>query len=500
MHKLFELVIPIGIDTFVNLKTEFNVHLAPAHEIVVEVPLPSVGNCNSYLDLVEDFADASLICERLGTCANERAMRWSKSGHIHVIHLELSGYCPEVMAFELAWMAILLDWPNSEAEPLRAHYEQIREARSDHADNIQYAQLLFPEIADHYLGNLVMGAYHEWEDTELLRAELQLHPERQYGFFISRSLSQGSLPVLSSDGEIVVPLDASLEKVLEAAGYESEKLLPAKLLMTEREASFIAHHAVVGVRAEDVINAIACGNDFVRRIQIDPDSRDLLSFTGRPAEATEKPSAYVGELSGCAMLQCTGFTILLLNAELVDGSARAAQADQLRSLEVSLHDGGSPHPVVDLKWETLNDELFEQLCYDYLYALPMFDRHRLEKIGKSRSRDGGRDIVAWTNSAAPMFRPPVKYIFQCKHIGANASLTPKHFTAVSDVIEQYSSGGYGVMCSGYIDATLHDRIDAIAARRSADVLKVDRFQLERFLSRRPHLVERYFPDHSNENT
>src|SRR5690606_5470280 len=142
-------------------------------------------------------------------------------------------------------------------------------------------------------------------------------------------------------------------------------LLPAKLVMTERGASFIAQHDVVGVRVEDVLNAIACGDDFVRRIQIDPDSRDLLSFVGRPVGAIEKQSAYVGELSGCAMLQCTGFTILFLNAEPVDGSARAAQADQLRSLEVSLHDGGSPHPVVDLKWETLNDELFEQLCYDY---------------------------------------------------------------------------------------------------------------------------------------
>lgn len=498
MQKLFELVIPEDVNTLANLTTEFNARLAPDHELIVEVPLPSVGNCNSYLDLVEDFADASLVCERLGSCATERAMRWSKSGHLHVIHLELSGYFPQVMALELARMAILLDWPSCETESLSTEYDEIREARSDHVDNIQDTQLLFPEIADHYLGNLVMGAYHEWEDAELLKAELQLHPERRYGFFISRSLSQHGLPVLSSDGQVVVPLDVSLEKVLEAAGYEREKLLPAKLVMTEREASFIAHHDVVGVRAEDLINAIACGDDFVRRMQIDPDSGDLLSFRGRPAGASEKPCAHVGELSGCAMLQCTGFTILFLNAESVDGWARAAQADQLRSLEVSLHDGGLPPPMVDLKWETLNDELFEQLCYDYLYAQPLFDRHRLEKIGKSRSRDGGRDIVAWTNPAAPKFRPPVKYIFQCKHIGANASLTPKHFTAVSDVIEQYSAGGYGVMCSGYIDATLHDRINAIAAARSVDVLKVDRFQLERFLSRRPHIVERYFPARSKE--
>ena len=492
MPKPIELVVPEDADTLEDVATEFAARLTPDHELVVEVPLPSVGNSNSYLDLVQDFADASLICERLGACASDRAMRWGKSGHMNVIHLELRGYVPDVMALELARMAIFLDYPNCEAESLRDEYDEVREASFDYEDNIHQERLLFPEIADHYLGNLVMGAYYEWEDAELLRAQLQLHPERRYGFFILRSVSPDGLPVLSSDGQLIVPVEVSLEKVLEAVGYGDEKLLPAKMVMTEREASFIADHAVVGVRAEDVINAIACGDDFVRRMQTDPDSHDLLSFQGRVAGTTDEPSAHVGELSECAALNCTGFTILFLDAEPVAGRERAAQADRLRSLEVSLHDGGSPHPMVDQAWDALDDELFEQLCYDYLYSLPLFDRHRLEKIGKSRSRDGGRDIVAWTNPAPPMFRPPVKYIFQCKHIGADASLTPKHFQSVSDVIEQYGAGGYGVMCSGYIDATLHDRIDAIAARRSVDVRKVDRFQLERFLSRRPHLVERYF--------
>jgi hypothetical protein len=497
VQQPLELVLPESASTLADAATAFAANIASGHKFVVEVPLPSVGHSNSYLDLVQDYADASLICERLGACASDRTIRWGKSGYTHVIHLELRGYDREVMALQLAWMAIFLDWPNCEVESLRAQYDEVRGASVDHEEDIHQARLLFPEIADHYLGNLVMGAYHEWDDAELLRAELQRYPERRYGFFISRSVNPDGPPVLSSDGQLIVPSEVSLEKVLEDLGYDGEKLLPAEMVMTGHGASFTAAHAVVGVRAEDVFKAIACGDDFFWRVQASSDSHELLSFQGRLGGMSDEPIARLGELSGCAALNCTGFTILFLDAEPVAGSHRAALADRLRSLEVGLRDGGSPSPAVELEWAALDDELFEQLCYDYLYAQPLFDRSRLEKIGKSRSRDGGRDIVAWTNPAPPMVRPPLKYIFQCKQIGPDASLTPKHFQSVSDVIEQYDAGGYGIICSGYIDATLHDRVDAIAARRGVDVRKVDRFQLERFLYRRPHLVERYFRSRSD---
>jgi len=497
VRKPFKLVLPEGAHTLEDIAAAFATNLDAAQPLIVEVPLPSVGNSNSYLDLVQDFSDASLICERLGACASNRSMQWSKAGHEHVILLELEDYVPDAMALELAWMAILLDYPNCEADSLRSAYDEVREAWADHEINIPNVRLLFPEIADHYLGNLVMGAYYEWEDADLLRAELERHPERRYGFFISRSLSSDCSPVLSSDGQLIVPSGTSIEDVMRAVGYDGERLLPAEMVMTTSQASFAANHAVVGVRAEDVFSAIACGDDFVRRMQADPDSHDLLGFQGRPYASINDLPAGIGELSGCAALGCIGFTVLFLDAEPVASWQRTAEADRMRSLEISIRAGGSPATGMDLAWEKLDDELFEQLCYDYLYANPFFDKHRLEKIGKSRSRDGGRDIVAWTSPAPPMFRPPVKYIFQCKHIGADASLTPKHFRSVSDVIEQYGAGGYGVMCSGYIDATLHDRVDSIAARRNVEVRKVDRLQLERFLSHRPSLVERYFGNRSN---
>lgn len=457
----------------------------------VDVPLPSVGSSSSHLDLADDFLDASLIAEHLGACATRRSMSWAKVEYLNVIRLELDGYEPQTMSLELARMAIFIDYLNHGTEGLRDEYERVRELRCDYEDSLEQSELLFPEIADHYVGNLIMS-YGEWEDPEVLREHLQLHPERRYGFFVTRSIRSGGRAVLSSDGELILPADVPLAEVLESVGYGGEAIAPAQMVMTEQEASFIGDHVVVGVPSELVTQAMACGDEFVRRTQSDPGSYDLVAFRGRVACSDGEPSAVVGDLSGFAALRCSGFTIVFFTADPRSTAERAAQASVLQSLATGLHDGGSAKPAPDLPWERLDDELFEQLCWDYLYASPQFDRDRLEKIGKSNSRDGGRDIVAWTNRAPPFYRAPVKWIFQCKHIRADDSLTPKHIKSIGDVIDQYDAGGYGVMTCGYIDATLHDRVDSICARRGAEVRKVDRFLLQAFVSARPHLVEKYF--------
>ncbi len=59
VRKAFELVLPEDADTLAAVATAFAARLNPDRELVVEVPLPSVGHSNSHLDLVQDFADAT---------------------------------------------------------------------------------------------------------------------------------------------------------------------------------------------------------------------------------------------------------------------------------------------------------------------------------------------------------------------------------------------------------------------------------------------------------
>lgn len=256
----------------------------------VDIPLPSVGSSSSHLDLADDFLDASLIAERMGALATRRSMSWAKVRHLNVIRLELDGYEPQAMALELARMAIFLDYPNLETDGLRDEYERVWEPRHDYEDSLEQSELLFPEIADHYFGNLVMS-YGEWDDPESLRVHLQRHPERRYGFFVTRSIRIGGRGVLSSDGELILPSDAPLTDVLESVGYGGEALLPARMVMTEQEASFIGDHVVVGVPSEIVTQAMACGDEFVRRTQSDSNSYDLVAFRGRVVGADDEPSA-----------------------------------------------------------------------------------------------------------------------------------------------------------------------------------------------------------------
>lgn len=89
-------------------------------------------------------------------------------------------------------------------------------------------------------------------------------------------------------------------------------------------------------------------------------------------------------------------------------------------------------------------------------------------------------------------QPAKKWIFQCKFIASDHALAGSK-VVVSDVIDQYSAAGFGVMTNEVIDSTLYDKLDAIAQRRSIELDTWDGRRLQRFMRIRPDLMERYFP-------
>ena len=110
-------------------------------------------------------------------------------------------------------------------------------------------------------------------------------------------------------------------------------------------------------------------------------------------------------------------------------------------------------------------------------------------MGKSRSRDGGRDIVFETECLG---KPSTKWIVQCKLIRDDGSLTSKK-VEVSDTIDQYGADGFCVMTTGLIDATLHDKLEGIKRTRSIQYDTWSRLELEHFLVRHLEIVQHYFP-------
>jgi hypothetical protein len=138
-------------------------------------------------------------------------------------------------------------------------------------------------------------------------------------------------------------------------------------------------------------------------------------------------------------------------------------------------------------WDQLDDNQFEELCYDVVNY--PHQPSKILKMGKSRSRDGGRDIVFHTTGRAG--QPPVKWIVQCKLIRDGSSLAGSKIQ-VSDTVDQYGCGGFCVMTSGVIDSTLYDKLDGIARNKGIQIDWWSRLELERFLARHTELRDRYF--------
>jgi hypothetical protein len=151
--------------------------------------------------------------------------------------------------------------------------------------------------------------------------------------------------------------------------------------------------------------------------------------------------------------------------------------------------GGSFQP----DWSGIDDEQFEQLAYDVIYMLPQFDNTTIRKLGKSRSRDGGRDIEIYENPRPGGGRAG-KWIFQCKLVTDGSSLTGRKLQDVGDMLEIYGAQGFGVITSATMDATLYDKLDAICNKRQIQQRHLSCHELQRLLTSQLSLRRRYFPD------
>jgi hypothetical protein len=141
-------------------------------------------------------------------------------------------------------------------------------------------------------------------------------------------------------------------------------------------------------------------------------------------------------------------------------------------------------------WDQITDDQFEELCYDIIIQSERFNPNTIRKMGKSKSRDGGRDITI-EESRFFSLGLPKKYIVQCKLVKTGKSLSGSKIN-MSDTIDQYEAKGYIVMTNGVIDPTLFDKLDMIAKTKEVKTDTWSKYEIERFLARRPDIKKRYF--------
>ncbi|MBG0698079.1 hypothetical protein I4P42_24400 [Enterobacter roggenkampii] len=112
-------------------------------------------------------------------------------------------------------------------------------------------------------------------------------------------------------------------------------------------------------------------------------------------------------------------------------------------------------------------------------------------LGKSRSRDGGRDIQVY-DIPLNSLTPSKKWIFQCKLVTGAGSLSATKLVDVGDMLDYYDVEGFGVFTNTLIDATLYDKLDKLCKKRGVDQLNFSALEIEKELIRKPYIRARYF--------
>jgi hypothetical protein len=371
--------------------------------------------------------------------------------------------------------------------------------------NLSSDQILtFPELADAYMLNLIVGIY-DWDlDSDEEQKHYEEYPEQEFNFcysFVSPHVNYAVyisswawiIPSYSSHQESIPDLDQLL---LLYGGFGSK-------LPVMQEADVFS----IGILEPVVLNKLImmlfpkesyeiarkCANAILKKMMTFT-SKEYSEKSVYPFQAPRPFLSFSIKLSeeGRLMIirddiaQYVFFGLVSLN-NLQEERYKFA-LEQLSEKIGYLAGNGID---ISCYWERIDDDLFEQLCYDLIIHSSDFDPDTRQKMGKSRSRDGGRDIEVYTYSR--LNQPRRKWIIQCKLVKRGATL-PGSKIQVSDVIDQYGAGGFCIMTNGVIDATLHDKLDGISRNRKIGIEKWDYLKIERLLAtpKYRNIKKRYF--------
>lgn len=477
--------------------------------MVVLLPLPSFGSANSMLDITSDLLFASFGAELLAAHSDSASSEFAPDrGSIDQrIRLCLKGPRPEILpALEVCYHFFNL---GDEGIPgFETKYPEIWDRFDEFEDGIESFPIQVPELADLYLVNLI-GSYDEMESEspEHFAKEIARHPERKLSFHRSAYSSRLGGPCFASRESWLIPASLNLDKFFRTTGqryrlpdFESGKIVVVQNSAFAITASQIVHFPLDRFVKSRIAASLAADRDeemsrfdWNDGVFTGSGFRDHISSLV-PESARGTPSQNAGCLvhaSGDLICADDRTNIhVLYDTRPLNVHEATTLLDALTALAEEVAPFAGTSKPVTCDWARLDDEQFESLCYDIIASLPRFDSATLRKMGKSRSRDGGRDLVV--NDLPPPGGTPRKWIFQCKLVTDGSSLSGRKLQDVGDMLEQYGAQGFGVMTSAPIDATLYDKLEAVCKRRGIEERHFSVLELERALGRLPHLRLRYF--------
>lgn len=364
------------------------------------------------------------------------------------------------------------------------HFEPVEELE-DFRDILGKHQVAFPDLIDFYYANM-LGSNYDWLDE--YRDETYLrHPEWAYHCWLSARSPECGYPLYVSPKFWLIPSGIDFQTALKFVSdidINEINMESIQNRFTIEEGICLLGAGKTVVISEFLHQQILEIASIVFPVEYDPGS----SWWSR------LPAVHGFSIS-CNMdfLICRGDTFIYILFREDFLFATTKHLVEIREHVEKLLKGLSFQAELLLEykcnWALLNDESFELVCYDLARRDGRFVSSKVKKMGLAKSRDGGRDILAYTPT-----RPgatPQKWLIQCKHSLVKKTLG-RNSIQLAELIGEYSPAGVIIATNLIVDAGLHDKAESIAQNLGAEIEIWDSLELERRLNQNPDLYKLYF--------
>lgn len=485
-------------------------------EFEISFPLSSIGYSQSRIDVIRDYSQVSFCCERIAPFLNVLNANFViRDKYYTDFKIKCEAIDVESLIDELSYFSEMIngEFILYDELDLMSFYDEI----SEHEESYDKGVFVFPELVNNYWANLVNGAY--WEiaseyesESEFFNKTYKKYPEHRFGFWKGPLSNLFMETIYFSTENWIIPFGTNVEGALKAYSGIENNLLLEDSDKIEHNGSVILINSFTAVYfkyKDQLINSIKCTERAINKISNDKKREESIQINlfgeSRIKRKRNTRTNYHGdiyideakikyklsEFGDVLTIEYNQFTyVFFVNSTL--------NFDEIKDLNAFLFPAYSKTQNLinmsiseNCNWRELNDDTFEELCYDILYCHPHFDSSTIQKMGKSRSRDGGRDIVIKTR------KTPTKeqelYIFQCKYFSEDKSLSASKIANAGNVIMQYGAKGYGVFTTTVIDSTLYDMLDGFNRNMKIDISFLwSKYELERHLNQNQIIKNKYF--------
>jgi hypothetical protein len=457
--------------------------LRDTEEITLEVPCTSLGVAQDTIDVADDFLAAMFIGEGIA----EFCQNISVKKHWHNRPPNPLSILFFIQPGNIEGLAEkLLELARGFTDENDIDYEWFIDAKFGFGAEMQETwNARFPELADDYMANSLFSSDIP---AEAAHEEYTQHPEHRYGFWRSFKSKNVGCDFYVSETAWILPHDADIELPLVHAGefnlgvpdlYEATQVTISNFLPIVFNKNSIVRYPVY-----EIMKAQKCAEEIFTVNNIENDYSEVIEVSNRITQI------FLSEEGDLLLMSDPIAQYIFFYDSLPQVSPKVLE---IITEEMNILFALTEEPSnIACPWNEIDDEKFEKLCYDIIrFKYHPFD---IIKMGNSRSRDGGRDIIfKMSGHLGQPLQSPTTWIAQCKLNRSRKSITAKDVD-IADTVLQYGADGYCIMTSGGIDSTLKDKLDGIERNYGKKYETWSELEIERFLARHLALRKRYFPD------